>query len=669
MRAPFGESEHISSAETWRLFREALGFVRPHRARFVAKAGLLLVGFLPPLLLPWPTKVVIDHVIEAIPVADRLPHYPFFVRPFVAGLADATPLEMVLAVAVLQLVLLVVVGAFGSTFRERDYADAGTAQGYDTATQSENDANSGFTFAGGLLGLFDFRFTMRLSQDLNHRYRSHLFRRIQSLPMKTFDDERIGDAVYRVMVDTPAITNVCYRLLLTPTIGPLGMLLTIGVLVVSFGNQPVIWGAGLALIPITALATLPFSTAYRNRGEASRRAGAETTGTIEEGVSQVLAVQSLGASDRARDRFDRDSEHSFGAFRSMIRTGLAAGVVALVPIVGLAIGVFLHVVDEVIAGRLTPGDFALLFTYFTQLAFLSFELGGLWFLAQTSASGLHRVGFVADLPSEIDPPAAPALPPVREGIRMEDVHFAYHHETPVLRGVDLDARVGEVVALVGPAGAGKTTLASLVPRFLEPDRGRVLLDGVDIAGVRRDSLRSQVAFVFQETMLFEATIAENIRVGAPDASDSRVEEAARMAGAHEFIERLPEGYATPLGRSGSRLSVGQKQRLAIARALVRDAPVLILDEPTSALDPATERQLVVSLRDASRSRLVLVVAHRLSTIRAADQILFMDEGRVRERGRHEELMAIDGGAYRRFVALQTTGEAPEDDVAADEAPE
>jgi ABC-type multidrug transport system fused ATPase/permease subunit len=214
-----------------------------------------------------------------------------------------------------------------------------------------------------------------------------------------------------------------------------------------------------------------------------------------------------------------------------------------------------------------------------------------------------------------------------------------------------------VTALVGPAGAGKTSLAYLIPRFLSPTAGRVRLDGTDLEELALESLRAQISFVFQETVLFDDTVEGNIRLGREGASEVEVQRAAVLAGADEFIQRLPEGYRTRLGRSGGKLSVGQKQRLSIARALVRNAPILILDEPTSALDSDTEQRLVAALREASKTRLVLVIAHRLSTVRAADQICFLQEGRILERGTHDELMALEGGAYRRFVELQTLGAA------------
>jgi ABC-type multidrug transport system fused ATPase/permease subunit len=413
----------------------------------------------------------------------------------------------------------------------------------------------------------------------------------------------------------------------------------------------------LAFLPLGFLATLPFASRIRRQGEASRRAGATTASTLEEGLSNVLAVQSLGGDARQRARFDRDSSSSFREFRRLVVLIVLAIFVGSVVGTPLVLWIARLGTDLVIAGQLSTGDFALLITYFIQAGTYSVILGTLWLRVQNAASGLQRVFALMDLPGEEDAPGAPALPPLRRELRLLDVHFSYEDGTQALDGVDVTMPIGEVTALVGPAGAGKTTLAWLVPRFLRPTRGRVLFDGVDVAGASLASVRSQVAFVFQETQLFDATVEENLRIGRPDASDAELRRAAEIAGAEAFIRALPQGWRTRLGRAGGALSVGQKQRLAIARALVRDAPVLILDEPTSALDPETERRLVAALREASRSRVVLVIAHRLSTIRAADQILFLDAGRVIERGTHDELMSRPAGAYRRYVELQTRGAA------------
>jgi ABC-type multidrug transport system fused ATPase/permease subunit len=426
---------------------------------------------------------------------------------------------------------------------------------------------------------------------------------------------------------------------------------------ITFGDHPLIVWTGLAFAPLALVTTYPFAAALRRRSHAARRAGATTTASIEEGITNILAVQSLGGERRESRRFDRDSWEAFGSFRRVVVVAMAAFFVSLVPGLALGAGAFVYVSDLVVQGTISRGDWALLFTYFVQIAWASVELGAFWMRVQGSAAGLHRVFFLMDLPSESEEKAARALERVREGVRLEDVHYRYPDGTHALRGVSFEARVGSVTAIVGPAGAGKTTLAYLIPRFVEPTSGRVRVDGVDAASVTRASLRAQIAFVFQETALFDDTVLENIRLGRPGASEAEVRRAARMAGADEFIARLPEGYRTRLGRAGGKLSVGQKQRLAIARALVRDAPILILDEPTSALDPETEQRLVAALREASRERLVLVIAHRLSTVRAADQILFLEAGEILERGTHAELASRPGGAYRRFVELQTRGAA------------
>lgn len=668
-RARLEESERIGTREALRLFGRALAYVRPFRARFALKLALLLLTLLPMLLLPWPVKILVDHVILVLPIDSPSAPYPFFIAPLVRSLAGASPTAILVTTASVQAALLLLVGAIGTSLREQDQADAWLAPGQDTATRTENEANAGFSFAGGLLGLLDFCFTLRLTQDLNHHYRSRLFERIQTLPMAAFDDERIGDAVYRVMNDTPAITNASYRLLLTPIGAPIGLLLAAGILQLQFGDHPLLVGTALAVLPIALLTSLPFAGLVRRRGERSRKAGATTTATAEEGLTNVLAVQSLGGNERQHARFARDSWEGFTRYRSALLVGMLAFLAALLPGSLLAVSAFLYVIDLVIAGRITVGDSTLLFTYYVQILFFAVELGALWIRLQESAPGLHRVFFLMDLPSERDPDDAIALPtraadarPEDDGIRFDDVSFHFADGTPALEGITLHAPRGAVTALVGPAGAGKTTLASLVPRFHEPTHGRVVLDGVDLARVQLASLRARIAFVFQETVLFDATVLENVRLGNPAASEDEIWQALETAGAADFVRALPDGGRTRLGRAGGTLSVGQKQRLAIARALVRDADVLIFDEPTSALDPETEVRVVRALHDAGRTRVVIVIAHRLSTIRGADQILFLEGGRIRERGSHDALMALSGGGYRRFVGLERSergaGDAP-----------
>lgn len=648
--------EGIDAAETFRVFGRALRYVAPFKRRFAWKVVLTFLSVLPSVLLPWPVKIVIDHVVQAIPIGQTPTPYPDVIQLLLDPLRAASPLEILLWVVGVQAVLIVLIGAFGTEGSEADGTGASTTDGWDAATRSENQANAGFSFAGGLFGLYDYRYTLRLTQAFNHFYRSRLFERIQSLPMTAFSDARIGDSIYRVMYDTPSLTGLAYNLILTPLVAPASIAVRAFVIYMVY-SSPGLALAGLAAIPLVLAFTLPFSRAIRRTAEESRATGATTTSTVEEGMTNVLAVQSLGAQGREKQRFDRDSWRSFGAFRRLAMTVVTTWVVASIPLIGLSLWVFYQVTGQVIEGTLTPGDFALLFTYFFQIAGGAIRLGALWIGIQGNAAGLHRVFVLMDAPSEEDAPDAAELAPIRNGIRIEDVSYAYPDGTRALDHVSLEARVGEVVALVGPAGSGKTTLAWTIPRYVRPDSGRILADGVDTAGVTNESLRGQVAFVFQEVSLFDTTVAENIRLGKPDASDAEVERAARLARAHDFVRELPQGYDTPLGRAGGKLSVGQKQRLAIARALVRNAPILILDEPTAALDPATERALVASLHEASRDHIVIVIAHRLSSIRNADSIAFLEDGRILEQGSHDELMARPGGAYRRFVDLQVRGAA------------
>lgn len=653
MSKTFQEDVELSAGEAVETLRRAIRFVRPFRSQFRVKLALLGITLIPLVLLPWPVKVVIDHVIDEVPVSESIAAYPAFVRPLMQPLLESSTSEILLAAIGFQIFLFLLVGAYGTGGSQRDSAEAYLAGGHDTATRTENEANAGFSLAGGFIGIFDFRYTLRLTQALNHHYRAKLFERIQSLPMPAFDDERIGDAVYRVMYDTPAITNAVYRFLLTPFGATLNIVLTVAVMAAVFGHRPELLYTALAFLPLSLVATLPFAGALRRRSVASRQAGATTTATAEEGMANILAVQSLGGEGRQRERFDEDSWNSFGRYRSVFRAGAAAFLAAAIPGIALMSYAFLHVTELVIAGELTRGDFSLIFTYFISICVSAISLGRLWFDVQGNTAGLRRVFFLMDMEGESDGAGTRAIPPLRDRITIESASYRYPDGTPGIEAASLEIRRGQLVALAGPAGAGKTTLAYLIPRYLTPQEGSVRFDGRDICEFTLESVRAEVAFVFQETLLFEGTIAENLRVGNPSAGETELRRAAKSAGADEFIARLPEGYATQLGRGGGKLSVGQRQRLSIARALVRDCPVLILDEPTSALDPRTEGELVASLREVARDRAVIVIAHRLSTIRAADEIIFLEEGRILERGSHAELMQRPDSHYRRFTEIQT----------------
>jgi ATP-binding cassette subfamily B protein/subfamily B ATP-binding cassette protein MsbA len=272
---------------------------------------------------------------------------------------------------------------------------------------------------------------------------------------------------------------------------------------------------------------------------------------------------------------------------------------------------------------------------------------------QSAGAGIDRVSEILEQEPEVrDRPGAITLPGRSHGhVRLEGVTFGYDADRPVLRDVSLEARPGQTVAVVGPTGAGKSTLVSLVARFFDPWSGRVTLDGRDLRDIRLADVRAQVSLVLQEPFLFPLSVAENIAYGRPDATREQIVAAARAANADEFIDRLPEGYDTVIGHRGATLSGGQRQRLSIARALLRDAPVLILDEPTSALDAETERLILQALRRLMDGRTTFIIAHRFSTVRRADKIVVLDGGEVVETATHDELLAR-GGLYARLYELQ-----------------
>ena len=446
-----------------------------------------------------------------------------------------------------------------------------------------------------------------------------------------------------------------YRLLLTPVGAPASILASALILRLAFGDHPPIYLSALAMLPLSLVVGLALGGVLRRRESRSRRAGALATATVEESLSNVVVVQAFGAEAKERARFDAASWRSFTEFRGVVAASMAVAAGGFLLTAPVTVVALRYILGLLATGAITPGDLSLVFGYFMGIVVPAVDLGALWPRIQGSVVGLHRVFHVLEhLPVELDDTDRPALAPIRDCIAFERVSFGFDGR-PVLRDVSLEARRGTITAVVGPAGAGKTTLVSLIPRFHEPDAGRVLADGIDLGSVRLASVRRQVAFAFQESVLFSDSVEENIRFGHPGASIAEVRRAAEQALADGFIRALPEGYDTRLGRAGAKLSVGQKQRLQVARALVRPAAVLILDEPTAALDPETEVGLVRALRAASRDRIVFVVTHRLSTVVEADQILFLEDGRIVERGRHAELVARRNGAYRRFWEVQVRG--------------
>jgi ATP-binding cassette subfamily B protein/subfamily B ATP-binding cassette protein MsbA len=373
---------------------------------------------------------------------------------------------------------------------------------------------------------------------------------------------------------------------------------------------------------------------------------------VHQTLSGLSIVQGFGQEDRQRRRFQEFAADAIRVNRrqagATTMLGLAANGLATL---GMAAILWLGG-RHVLAGDLSVGEMLVFVAYLTSLQDQFRTLTEAYGSLQSARGSIDRVMEVLEVDDEVvDRPGAPSLAKVRGLIRLECVSFGYEPARAVLHDVSLEVRPGQTLALVGPTGAGKSTLVSLVPRFFDPWSGQVLVDGCDVRHVSVRSLRAQVALVLQEPFLFPLSVADNIAYGRPSATRAEIEAAARIANAHPFIERLPHRYDTLIGERGATLSGGERQRLAIARAVLKDAPILLLDEPTSALDPETESLLLEALERLMVGRTTLIIAHRLSTIRRADRIVVLDDGTIVESGTHKQLLT-NNGRYARFYQSQ-----------------
>jgi subfamily B ATP-binding cassette protein MsbA len=409
----------------------------------------------------------------------------------------------------------------------------------------------------------------------------------------------------------------------------------------------------MVVLPPAALTLAVIGRKMRKRsGQAQERMG-DLTGILQESLAGARVVKAFGAEGHESARFRDANQRYFRAFVHLRRVSAAARPLSEYALVAVAVAMMWLGGREIfLTGTLEPQQFMLfvgaLLTTISPIKSLS-EVNA---NVQQGVAAAQRVFRLLDTPPDIvDRPGARRLAQPPERIAFEGVSFEYQADLPVLHGVDLEVQRGEVVALVGSSGAGKSTAMDLLARFYDPTGGRVLIDGADLRDLAVASWRAQLGIVTQETILFHDSIRDNIAYGRPEAGPEAVEAAARAANAHGFIERLPHGYDTVIGDRGARLSGGERQRLAIARALLRNPPVLLLDEATSSLDTESERLVQDALERLMRDRTVLVIAHRLSTVQHADRIVVFEKGRIVASGRHDELIA-QGGLYRRLYDLQ-----------------
>ena len=511
---------------------------------------------------------------------------------------------------------------------------------------------------GGALAYYLLWILQRINQEL----RLELFQRLQRLSLRFHHDSRVGDAIYRLYQDSAMVTDLIQTVLLAP----LAQLLRFA----SSTALVALLDAKLALLllcawPPALLLGAYFTPRLRRGFRQARASNSALTSQIQETLAGARVIKAYGAEAREQLRFEERSQAAFAAaFR--VRSSFAAlGVLAFVLVAGAILAATGLATLRTQQGAALFAQRVLAAAGFTawNLGLFSFSkatfgastqaierLLVLWARAQDIAVGLDRVFELLDIEPEVrDAPGATELAPPRQAIAFHRVCFAYQPGRPALDEVSFHAPCGAVTALLGPTGAGKSTLVALLLRLFDPDAGSIEIDGVDLRLLKLASLRAGVAVALQENLLFGATVRENIRYARPDASDAEVRAAARVACADGFISALSRGYDTLLGERGARLSTGQRQRISIARAVLKDAPILLLDEPTASLDAATEHELLRNLAAWGRDRTILLVTHRLSTLRYADRIVLLEHGRVIEAGSRAELMARPQGAVRALL--------------------
>ncbi len=589
------------------IYRRVLVYYRPFARPTLLALGVTLVGIGLNLLKPWPFKVIVDLVL----------------RPFSGykGAPMQTPLEIpVLGHSVHGSAAMLVLGlcAFLVVLQ----------------------------LVSGLLGLLSSFLLVRVGLEALLKLRTDLFASLQALPLKFHDSRRSSDSSFRVAYDSQSIQTI-YNRGFTNIFGSVATLAAI--LVVMLRLDPLLTAISLSIVPPVAWAIRHYSDRIRTQSTTIQEKESAMLALAQESLASIKVVHAFGQEAHMVNQFRTQAGESLAAnLRLQITSIKSALFVSTLMAVGTAALIYFGTM-HVLEGRLSLGNLTVFISYLAMLYAPIEALTQIAWALEGAAAGAQRCFEVLDHTDDVkDAPDAAVITGTQGSIRFENVDFGYSEARAILKDVSLTVGPGQRVAFVGGTGAGKSTLLSLVPRFYDPTAGRVLLDGRDLREISKKSLRAQISLVLQDTLLFSTTVRENIAYGRPEATEEEIIEAARRAQADDFVRQLPGGYGSQVGERGGHLSVGQRQRIGIARAFLKDSPILLLDEPTSALDPTTERAIMDTLESLMQGRTTLIITHRLSTVHHLDQIVVLKDGRMVETGRGADLLARTDGVYARL---------------------